>query len=66
LTRPKATGLPPDSFTARKHPNYDAACFRAQPCEKYLKAQLEEAGLIFGKTHNLLRLLTLALPVAPQ
>ncbi len=30
---------------ARKHPDYDAACFYAQQCaEKYLKARLEEAG----------------------
>jgi len=51
---------------ARKLPNYDAACFHAQQCaEKYLKARLEEAGIIFGKTHNLIALLIRALTVEP-
>lgn len=51
---------------ARKHPNHDAACFHAQQCaEKYLKARLEEAGIAFGKTHDLVKLLSLALPVEP-
>ena len=49
---------------ARKVPNYDAACFHAQQCaEKYLKARLQEAGVRFGKTHNLVSLLKLLLPV---
>lgn len=44
---------------ARKSPNYDAACFHAQQCaEKYLKALLQERGAPFGKTHNLVALLT--------
>ncbi len=47
---------------ARKKPNYDAACFHAQQCaEKYLKAFLQEKGLPFGKTHNLIALLDQAL-----
>jgi HEPN domain-containing protein len=51
---------------ARKHPVYDVACFHAQQCaEKYLKARLVEAGLAFGKTHNLIALLSLILPVEP-
>ena len=51
---------------ARKLPNFDAACFHAQQCaEKYLKARLEEAGLPFGKTHNLIAVVTLALAVEP-
>ncbi|WP_254175035.1 HEPN domain-containing protein [Planktothrix pseudagardhii] len=51
---------------ARKSPNYDAACFHAQQCvEKYLKARLQEAGIIFTKTHNLTVLLDLLLPVEP-
>lgn len=51
---------------ARKQPVYDAACFHAQQCaEKYLKARLVEAGLAFGKTHNLIALLSLVLPVEP-
>ena len=47
---------------ARKKPNYDAACFHAQQCaEKYLKAILQEKGITFGKTHNLVALLDQAL-----
>jgi len=43
---------------ARKAPNYDAACFHAQQCaEKYLKAFLQEEGIPYGKTHNLIGLL---------
>lgn len=52
---------------ARKHPNYDSACFHAQQCiEKYLKARLQEAGVAFGKTHDLVLLLELVLPVEPM
>ena len=51
---------------ARKSPNYDAVCFHAQQCaEKYLKARLEEAGRIFGKTHDLNLLLDEAVTVEP-
>ena len=51
---------------ARKQPVFDAACFHAQQCgEKYLKAKLVEAGLAFGKTHNLIALLSLILPIEP-
>jgi HEPN domain len=54
-------------FRSRKHPNYDGACFHTQQCaEKYLKARLEEAGITFGKTHDLERLLSLALAVEPR
>ena len=43
------------SYRARKHPSYDAAVFHAQQCaEKCLKARLEEAGITFGRTHDLL------------
>ena len=53
-------------FGARKHPNYDAVCFHSQQCaEKYLKARLEEAGVAFGKTHDLDKLLSLTLTVEP-
>ena len=49
------------------NPNYDATCFHAQQCiEKYLKARLQEAGIQFGKTHDLSLLLNLALPVEPS
>ena len=51
-------------YRARRRPNYDAACFHAQQCaEKYLKARLEEAAIAFGRTHNLISLLTLVLAV---
>ena len=51
---------------ARKHPNHDSACFHAQQCvEKYFKARLQEAGLAFPKTHDLLDLLKRLLPVEP-
>jgi len=43
---------------ARKHPNYDAACFHAQQCaEKYMKAVLTECGRDFKKQHDLAVLL---------
>ena len=44
----------------------DAACFFSQQCvEKYLKARLIEAGIAFPRTHDLLQLLNLCLPVEP-
>lgn len=54
------------SYRARKHPSYDAAVFHAQQCaEKYLKARLEESGIAFGRTHDLLILHQLVLPFEP-
>ncbi|MBV9851325.1 MAG: HEPN domain-containing protein [Armatimonadetes bacterium] len=51
---------------ARKAPNYDDACFHAQQCaERYLKARLQEASIAFPRTHDLIDLLNLALPVEP-
>jgi HEPN domain-containing protein len=45
-------------------PNYDAVCFHAQQCvEKYLKARLTEAGIAFPRTHDLVALLSLLLPL---
>jgi len=53
-------------YRARKQPNFDAACFFAQQCvEKYLKARLVEANLIFPKTHDLEALLDRVLSVEP-
>jgi len=47
-------------------PNYDAVCFHAQQCaEKYLKAQLQEAGIPFTKSHDLSVLLDALLPRDP-
>ncbi len=44
----------------------DAASFFCQQCvEKYLKARLIEAGIAFPRTHDLLQLLNLCLPVEP-
>jgi HEPN domain-containing protein len=46
------------------NPNYDAVCFDAQQCaEKYLKARLQESGVLFGKTHDLPTLLNLTLAI---
>jgi HEPN domain-containing protein len=54
------------SYRARKYPSYDAAAFRAQQCaEKYLKARLEEAAIGFARTHDLLMLHQLVVPVEP-
>jgi len=51
----------------RKDPNYDGVCFHCQQCvEKYLKARLEEAGVNFPKTHDLIKLLGLVITVEPQ
>jgi len=53
-------------YRARKHPNYDSACFHAQQCvEKYLKARLIEAELPFTKTHDLTYLASLLSSVEP-
>jgi HEPN domain-containing protein len=53
-------------FQAPTDPNYDAACFHTQQCiEKYLKARLQEANIVFGKTHDLSMLLDMVLPVEP-
>lgn len=53
-------------YRARKQPNYDAACFFAQQCiEKYLKAHLTEAGVVFPRTHDLEALLDLSLSTKP-
>jgi len=49
---------------ARRRPNYDAVCFHAQQtAEKYLKAFLQEHGVAFPKTHSLIELLELCLPL---
>jgi HEPN domain-containing protein len=52
---------------ARHNPNYDAACFHAQQCvEKYLKAFLQERGAAVPRTHSLIDLLGLCLPLDPS
>lgn len=54
------------SARARNHPSHDAAVFHAQQCaEKYLKARLEEASLAFARTHDLLILHQVVLPLEP-
>lgn len=51
---------------SRKKHSRDIVCFHLQQCvEKYLKARLEEAGVAFPRTHDLERLLDLALAVEP-
>ena len=54
------------SYRSRKYPSYDAACFHSQQCaEKYLKGRLEEAGITFPKTHDLIKILALVITVEP-
>ena len=54
------------SYRVRKHPGYDVTVFHAQQCVgNYLKARLEEAGISFGRTHDLLVLHQLILPLEP-
>lgn len=49
---------------AADFPNFDAVCFHAQQCaEKYLKALLVESGVRFPRTHDLLLLQSLILPI---
>lgn len=48
-------------------PNFDAVCFHAQQCvEKYLKARMCEAEIRFGKSHDLVAILELAMDVEPH
>jgi HEPN domain-containing protein len=50
----------------RKAPNLDGACFHAQQCaEKYLKARLIDANQEAPRTHDLVLLLDLLLPLEP-
>ena len=50
----------------RKIPLHDQVCFHCQQsAEKYLKARLEEAGIVTPKTHDLERLLGVVLAVEP-
>ena len=54
------------SYRARKHPSYDASAFHSQQCaEKYLKARLEEGGITFARTHDLLALHQNVLVIEP-
>lgn len=48
----------------RRNASYDAVCFHCQQLvEKYLKAFLYQNKVDFPKTHNLIELLELCLPV---
>ncbi len=52
---------------AADNPNYDGICFHAQQCaEKYLKARLCEAGITFGKVHDLVAILGQVLSAEPS
>lgn len=54
-------------YRVRKNQNYDAVCFHCQLCgEKYLKAHLQEAGIVFKKIHDLEVLLNDVLTVEPN
>jgi HEPN domain-containing protein len=51
---------------SRKKFSRDIVCFHLQQCvEKYLKGRLIEASIAFPKTHDLERLLDLAVTVEP-
>ena len=51
---------------SRKKYSRDIVCFHLQQCvEKYLKGRMVEAGVAFPKTHNLVHLLDLAVPLEP-
>src|SRR5258707_11816593 len=53
------------SLAAMAKPKRDATCFHCQQsAEKYLKALLQELGLVVPKTHDLEGLLDLLLPHA--
>lgn len=50
----------------KKNRVFNPVCFHCQQCvEKYLKARLIEAGLIFPRTHDLVELLKLLQPIEP-
>lgn len=52
---------------ARKQPSYDSACFHAyETADKYLKAQLAEAGVPFDRTLILRKTMKLALAIEPD
>jgi HEPN domain-containing protein len=47
--------------------NHDAVCFHSQQLvEKYFKGRLQEAGIAFPKTHDLVRLLGMLLEFEPS
>lgn len=73
LTEEWITKAEKDRATAEREllasiePNFDAVCFHSQQCvEKYFKARLHEAKIAFPKTHDLLTLLELLLPIEPS
>lgn len=54
------------SRRSRKRGSREIACYLLQQCvEKYLKARLIEAGINFPRTHDIRRLLDLAVTVEP-
>ena len=55
------------AIRVRDTPVYDHVCFHShESAEKYLKARLVEADVLFPKTHNLPNLLTLLTPIEPD
>lgn len=72
LTAEWVTKAEGDFVTARRElrvrilPNYDAVCFHSAQCaEKYLKARLQEANVVFPRTHDIAALLALLLLEEP-
>src|SRR5437016_9032271 len=55
-----------EALRSRKKSRRDRICFFSQQrIEKYLKARLTEAGLVFPRTHELSILLRRCLPIEP-
>jgi HEPN domain-containing protein len=49
-----------------EYPNYDAVCFHSQQCvEKYLKSALVYNDIPIKKSHNLVILLGMVVPIHP-
>lgn len=64
VTREWVAKAEADLLTAsREHrrrikPNLDVVCFLAQQCaEKYIKARLQQESVVFGKIHDLVKLI---------
>src|SRR5438874_1149298 len=52
---------------SRKRSRYDSIRFHCQQCvEKYFKARLQEERIPFARTHDLVTLLGLLLPIEPS
>ncbi|HWF44099.1 MAG TPA: HEPN domain-containing protein [Candidatus Kapabacteria bacterium] len=54
-------------FRVTEEPNYRGVCYHAQQCvEKLFKAFLHANRIAFPKTHDIVELIELALPLRPE